>query len=75
MHLPDGCLSPPVWIAGGLLASHDLDMVLQVCERCLVLDRGRLVADGPAAGILGDAGLMERHGLEVPLRLELERRR
>jgi energy-coupling factor transporter ATP-binding protein EcfA2 len=58
-----------------LLASHDLDMVLQVCERCLVLDRGRLVADGPAAGILGNAGLMESHGLEVPLRLELERRR
>ncbi len=56
-----------------LVASHDLDMVAQVCERCLVLDAGELVRDGPAVDVLGDAALMETHGLEVPLRIQLER--
>lgn len=54
------------------VASHDLDLVLQVCERCLVLDAGRIVADGPVREVLGQAELMEKHGLEVPLRLKLE---
>ena len=53
-----------------LLASHDLDLVVQVCERCLLLDRGRLVKQGDTRTILSDSGLMEQHGLEVPLRLE-----
>src|SRR5262249_54801876 len=52
-----------------VLASHDLDLILELCPRVLMLDAGRLVADGPAAKILADAGLMEAHGLEVPLRL------
>jgi len=56
-----------------LVASHDLDMVAQVCERCLVLDAGELVCDGPTRSVLGDAELMEAHGLEVPLRIQLER--
>jgi len=56
-----------------LVASHDLDMVAQVCERCLVLDAGELVSDGPTAAVLGDAALMDAHGLEVPLRIQLER--
>lgn len=54
------------------VASHDLDLVLQVCDRCLVLDAGRIVADGPVREVLGQAELMEKHGLEVPLRLKLE---
>jgi cobalt/nickel transport system ATP-binding protein len=52
-----------------VLASHDLDMVVQVCQRCLLLDNGRLIADGPTNQLLTDARLMEDHGLEVPLRL------
>ncbi|MBN2498656.1 MAG: energy-coupling factor ABC transporter ATP-binding protein [Deltaproteobacteria bacterium] len=57
-----------------LLASHDLDLVLQVCERCLVLDGGQLVAQGPTRELLSDESLMTAHRLEVPLRLALERR-
>lgn len=53
-----------------LIATHDLDLVLDLCPRVLVLDAGRLVADGPAAKILADAQLMEHHGLEVPYRLQ-----
>jgi cobalt/nickel transport system ATP-binding protein len=53
-----------------ILATHDLDLVLDVCPRVLVLDGGRKVAEGPAATLLGDAALMAKHGLEVPYRLE-----
>ncbi len=52
-----------------VIATHDLEMILDTCRRVLVLDRGRLVADGPAEQILRDAALMEAHGLEVPYRL------
>ena len=49
-----------------IIASHDLEMVLRTCRRALVLDGGRLVADGPARTLFADAALMEAHGLEVP---------
>jgi cobalt/nickel transport system ATP-binding protein len=52
-----------------ILATHDLDMVLETCSRVLVLDGGKLVANGPANEILADAALMDAHGLEVPYRL------
>lgn len=52
-----------------LIATHDLDFVLDTCPRVLVLDAGQLVADGPAEQILSESTLMERHGLEVPYRL------
>ena len=52
-----------------VIATHDLELVLQTCARVLVLDAGRLVADGPASTILADAALMEAHGLEVPASL------
>lgn len=52
-----------------VMATHDLEFVLDSCPRVLVLDAGRIVADGPAAEILADDLLMERHGLEVPWRL------
>ena len=49
-----------------LIASHDLDMILDTCERVLLLSGGRLVADGPAGEILGDAELLEANRLELP---------
>ena len=52
-----------------VMATHDLEFVLDACPRVLVLDQGRLVADGPAQDILADDLLMDRHGLEVPWRL------
>ncbi len=57
-----------------LIATHDLELVLELCERVLVLDHGRLFADGPAEELLGDERLMEKHGLEVPLSLRYGRR-
>lgn len=52
-----------------LIATHDLEMVLELCSRVLILDEGRIVADGPAAEILSQADLMFQHGLEVPVSL------
>jgi cobalt/nickel transport system ATP-binding protein len=49
-----------------LIASHDLELILATCARAVVLDRGRIVADGPVRKVLGDQALMEAHGLEVP---------
>jgi cobalt/nickel transport system ATP-binding protein len=49
-----------------LIASHDLEMILQTCTRAVVLDRGRVIADGPVRELFGNRSLMEAHGLEVP---------
>lgn len=52
-----------------LIATHDLEMVLELCPRTIVLDGGRLVADGPTDELLGNEPLMLEHGLEVPASL------
>jgi cobalt/nickel transport system ATP-binding protein len=55
--------------AAMLIASHDLALVAALCTRIVLLDGGRIVTEGPTTAILGDATLMEAHGLEAwPLR-------
>jgi len=49
-----------------LLATHDLPLAAQLCDRAVVLDRGRVVADGPVTELLADAELLARHDLELP---------
>jgi cobalt/nickel transport system ATP-binding protein len=49
-----------------MTASHDLELIRETCQRVLLLDGGRLIADGPTLHVLGDRDLMEAHGLEVP---------
>ena len=49
-----------------IVATHDLEMVLELCSRVIILDEGRIAADGPATEILAQTDLMLRHGLEVP---------
>ena len=59
-----------------LIASHDLDMILDTCERVILLSKGEIAADGPAREILRDKALLEAHRLELPLSLtEHETRR
>ena len=49
-----------------LIASHDLELVVELCPRSLVLDGGLVVADGPTRELLNDAARMLKHGLERP---------
>lgn len=49
-----------------IIATHDLELVLEVCQRVILLDEGRLVADGLPRIVLADKALMLEHGLEVP---------
>ncbi|HOX04908.1 MAG TPA: ABC transporter ATP-binding protein [Planctomycetota bacterium] len=46
-----------------IVAAHDLDMIRELCPRTIVLHEGRVAADGPTAGMLGDRELLERCGL------------
>ena len=55
-----------------IIATHDLDVVAELCTRVIVLDDGKIRADGLPATVFGDRAPMDRHGLEVPLRLQLE---
>lgn len=48
-----------------LVATHDIRLVQEVFTRVLVMDHGRIVADGATDSILGDAALLARHGLEL----------
>jgi cobalt/nickel transport system ATP-binding protein len=49
-----------------LVATHDINMAAEILPRTVILDEGRMVADGPTDELLRDAALMEAHGLEVP---------
>lgn len=49
-----------------LVATHDLELVVELCPRSIVLDGGRIVADGPTVELLGNEELMLAHGLERP---------
>jgi len=53
-----------------IIASHDLDLILDVCERCIVLKDGSIVADGDAKDLLSDRQLLESNNLELPLSLQ-----
>ena len=49
-----------------LIATHDLEWVVELCSRVIVLDGGLVVADGSTTEILNDEALMVAHGLERP---------
>jgi cobalt/nickel transport system ATP-binding protein len=49
-----------------LLASHDLEFLLEVCDRVVLIDEGRVIADGNPVEVMADQTLMEAHGLEKP---------
>jgi cobalt/nickel transport system ATP-binding protein len=46
-----------------VIASHDLELVRDLCPRTIVLDGGRVAADGPTGDILADTALLKEHGL------------
>ena len=50
-----------------IIASHDLDMILDTCQRTILLAGGQIIKDGSTEEILTDEKLLEEHGLELPL--------
>jgi cobalt/nickel transport system ATP-binding protein len=50
-----------------IVATHDLDLAAELCERTLVMRGGRIAADGPTAELLSDDRLLAASGLERPL--------
>ena len=53
-----------------LIASHDLDMILDTCQRVILLNHGSIVADGEAETILRDQALLEANRMELPFCLQ-----
>jgi cobalt/nickel transport system ATP-binding protein len=49
------------------VATHDLDLALDLCGRVILLKEGRIFADGPSEKLLADGVLLESCGLELPL--------
>lgn len=49
-----------------IVVTHDLPVAYELCERVVILDRGRIVADGPTDEVLGDEQLLAAHDLELP---------
>jgi cobalt/nickel transport system ATP-binding protein len=49
-----------------LIATHDLEMVVELCSRVIVLDKGVVAAEGPTHTLLSNEPLMLQHGLERP---------
>jgi cobalt/nickel transport system ATP-binding protein len=49
-----------------LIATHDLELVVELCSRAIVLDGGVVAAEGPTIDLLSNEELMQRHSLERP---------
>jgi energy-coupling factor transporter ATP-binding protein EcfA2 len=49
-----------------IIATHDLELAVDLCSRALILDGGKMVVEGPTVGLLSDEPLMLAHGLEKP---------
>ena len=56
-----------------VVVTHDLPFAAELCERAVILARGRIVADGDCRDILGDAELLAANDLELPAGFVLER--
>ncbi|ADB52710.1 energy-coupling factor ABC transporter ATP-binding protein [Conexibacter woesei] len=55
-----------------LVVTHDLPFAAELCERAVILSAGRIVADGSAETVIGDAPLLAAHDLELPAGFRLD---
>ena len=52
-----------------IITSHDLDMIMDTCDRVILISKGRIGADGSAEEILSNKELLEANRMELPLSL------
>jgi cobalt/nickel transport system ATP-binding protein len=50
-----------------IIASHDLDMILETCQRVILISNGKIISDGNSYNILSDKALLVENGLELQL--------
>jgi len=55
-----------------IIASHDMDLIWDLCQRTIVMNHGTILADGETKKTLSNKELLEKAGLELPLRLQME---
>jgi len=77
---PDGSLDPRsrnnlIGLLAGLpqtliIATSNVNFAAAIADRAVLLDNGRVIADGDAKTVMSDSELMAEHGLEVPVRLK-----
>lgn len=53
-----------------IIATHDLDMIMDTCSRVIILNEGKVVADGKSDELLKEKKLLEMSNLELPLSLQ-----
>jgi energy-coupling factor transporter ATP-binding protein EcfA2 len=51
-----------------VIATHDLELVRALCQRTILLDGGRVVADDLTHRLLSDLPLLASHGLAPPMK-------
>lgn len=49
-----------------LVATHDLDLAVDLCSRTIVLSQGQIVYDGATGSVMSDRVFLEQHALELP---------
>ncbi len=55
-----------------IIVSHDLEAILELCDRTVLFSKGRIEADGETKKILANKELMESNSLECPLSIKLK---
>ncbi len=58
------------WTGTFVITSHDLDMIWDTCDRVIILNKGKVTADGSRQRILTDEKLLTDNQLELPLKFQ-----
>ncbi|KAB2835005.1 MAG: ABC transporter ATP-binding protein [Candidatus Brocadia sp.] len=48
-----------------MVASHDLYFIAEVTQRCVLMNKGKIVADKPTAELVYDEGALQQYGMEA----------